>query len=170
MVASGSKTGYVVDIARNVGLEALQQGDVVVIAGVSQPVIGQIPVIDVRKASASYETGVAGIVDQAYVPERAAVRAASREEDYTDAGFVALSSEEGVAPGGYLSIVTLGAYRWVKADATYGAIQPGDLIVTSPTAGHAMVASDPKVGTLLGKALGSLSTGQGLIPLLVTLQ
>jgi len=59
-----------------------------------------------------------------------------------------------------------------KADARYGAIETGDLLTTSDTPGHAMKAGDPvqAFGAVVGKALGALSEGQGLIPILVSLQ
>jgi hypothetical protein len=66
----------------------------------------------------------------------------------------------------------------VKADATYGAIAIGDLLVTSATPGHAM-RSEPvniggaeihRPGTLIGKALEPLTAGQGEILVLRTLQ
>jgi hypothetical protein len=59
-----------------------------------------------------------------------------------------------------------------KADASYGAISVGDLLTTSPSAGHAMRAADSgqAFGAVIGKALGRLSAGQGMIPILVALQ
>jgi hypothetical protein len=61
---------------------------------------------------------------------------------------------------------------YCKVDATYGQIEVGDLLTTSPTAGHAMKADDPMqaFGAVLGKALRPLESGCGLIPILVTLQ
>jgi len=56
-----------------------------------------------------------------------------------------------------------------KASAENGSIHPGDLLVTSGTPGHAMRDDDPKVGTVLGKALESLASGTGLVKVLVTL-
>lgn len=58
------------------------------------------------------------------------------------------------------------------ADADHGAIEPGDLLTTSPTEGHAMKANDPlrAVGTTIGKALGGLAGGRGSIPVLVMLR
>jgi hypothetical protein len=58
-----------------------------------------------------------------------------------------------------------------KVDASFGAIDVGDLLTSSPTAGHAMRVSDRSqaVGALVGKALGPLASGCGLIPILVTL-
>lgn len=58
-----------------------------------------------------------------------------------------------------------------KVDATFGAIGVGDLLTSSPTPGHAMRAADASrsFGAVLGKALHPLASGQGLIPILVTL-
>ncbi|MGN9841287.1 hypothetical protein ACTMTI_24475 [Nonomuraea sp. H19] len=61
---------------------------------------------------------------------------------------------------------------YVHADATTGAIAIGDLLCSSPTPGHAMKAADPgrAFGAVIGKALGALREGQGMIPVLVSLQ
>lgn len=61
---------------------------------------------------------------------------------------------------------------YCKVDASAAPIEVGDLLTTSPTPGHAMKAQDPAkaFGALLGKALGALPDGQGLIPVLVALQ
>jgi hypothetical protein len=59
-----------------------------------------------------------------------------------------------------------------RVDASYGPIDVGDLLTTSPTEGHAMRASDPSrsFGATLGKALDCWSSGTGLVPILVALQ
>jgi hypothetical protein len=61
---------------------------------------------------------------------------------------------------------------YCKVDAQYAPIEIGDLLTTSPTLGHAMKADDPAMafGAVIGKALQSLSNGQGLIAIFVTLQ
>lgn len=61
---------------------------------------------------------------------------------------------------------------YCKVDASYGAIKVGDLLTTSATPGYAMKASDPlkAPGSVIGKALRSLATGQGLVPILIALQ
>jgi hypothetical protein len=61
---------------------------------------------------------------------------------------------------------------YCKADATYGPIEIGDMLTTSPTLGHAMKAADPykAFGAVIGKALRSLQSGQELIPILIALQ
>jgi hypothetical protein len=57
-------------------------------------------------------------------------------------------------------------------DATFGAIEIGDMLTTSSTVGHAMKAADPTkaFGAVIGKALGRLAEGRGLIPILAALQ
>jgi hypothetical protein len=61
---------------------------------------------------------------------------------------------------------------YCKADADDQPIEVGDLLTTSATVGHAMKATDPArtVGAIIGKALGGLRSGRGLVPVLVALQ
>jgi hypothetical protein len=61
---------------------------------------------------------------------------------------------------------------WCNAEADSGPIAVGDLLTTSATPGHAMRASDQgrAFGAVIGKALGSLESGRGLLPILVALQ
>ena len=55
-----------------------------------------------------------------------------------------------------------------KVDAGYGSIRPGDLLVTSPTPGHAMRAdADAAPGTVFAKALEPLEAGTAVIRALV---
>jgi hypothetical protein len=58
------------------------------------------------------------------------------------------------------------------ADARCGRIGVGDLLTTSSTSGHAMRATDTAkaFGAILGKSLGRLGEGCGLVPVLVALQ
>jgi hypothetical protein len=57
-------------------------------------------------------------------------------------------------------------------DADLGPVEPGDLLTSSPTLGHAMNAKDPakSFGAIVGKALALLRGGRGLLPILITLQ
>ena len=61
---------------------------------------------------------------------------------------------------------------YCKVDSRYAAIEVGDLLTTSPTAGHAMKALDREraFGAVIGKALRPLAEGQGLIPIFIALQ
>jgi hypothetical protein len=209
LVVLGSKVGYVADLMQNVDSAALEPGDVVTIAGDGPAVLGQIPVVTVRRANAAYDTGVVGVVDQAmYVPSpalraayeaqeharktalarRAEVEAAAAAQGVAPdlTGIIVppatISDREGnvdvdptateIAPNGYANVVTLGAYKGVKVDASFGAIQAGDLLTSSPHAGYAMRVSDraQSGGAVIGKALRPLDSGTGLIPVMVTLK
>jgi hypothetical protein len=172
ITAGGSKGGYVVEIAVNDGRESLELGDVVVITGAAEPILGSIPVPRVRKASETNSTAVIGVVDRQFVTPSKEVTSQETEADFAG-DFVDSTismAEGGIARGEYVGVVTLGSFRAIKVDASYGAIQPGDLLVSSDTPGHAMKATDPQVGTVIGKALGSLDSGTGVIPVLVALQ
>jgi hypothetical protein len=59
-----------------------------------------------------------------------------------------------------------------KVEAQSAPIEVGDLLTTSGTPGHAMKASDSQraSGAIIGKALRALSSGNGLIPILIALQ
>jgi hypothetical protein len=79
-------------------------------------------------------------------------------------------SQQGVMEGS--QHVALTGRVFVQADASHGAIRPGDLLTTSETPGHAMRVSDPARahGTVLGKAMTGLKEGTGLVLVLVALQ
>jgi len=68
--------------------------------------------------------------------------------------------------------VALSGRVYVRATASNGPIRPGDLLTTSSLAGHAMRATDSKRthGAVLGKAMSSLESGEGLVLVLVSLQ
>jgi hypothetical protein len=54
------------------------------------------------------------VVDQRYVP----AKAGDDPGEETTSGFVPLAADgAGVESGGYLSVVTHGAFRWVRVDA-----------------------------------------------------
>ena len=59
-----------------------------------------------------------------------------------------------------------------KVDASFGPVEIGDLLTTSPTPGHAMKVTDPfkAMGSVVGKALNSLASGQGYVDMLVMQQ
>src|SRR5262249_8261297 len=120
--------------------------------------------------------GTVVIVDPAE-PNR--VQAAHKAYDTRVAG--AVSAQPGLILGqggdSKAMVAQSGRVR-VKADATYGAIKIGDLLVTSPTEGTVMRSKPMRVGgqlmhrpgTLVGKALEALPNGKGEILVLLTLQ
>jgi hypothetical protein len=72
---------------------------------------------------------------------------------------------------GRLPVALMGKV-YCKVDARHSSIEIGDLLTTSSTKGYAMKAEDPMkaFGALIGKALGSIKEGLGMIPVLVALQ
>jgi hypothetical protein len=136
------------------GADCAEQFDVVE----SEPIEpGTVLVIDgdsrLRPCSQPYDRKVAGVVSGA--------------NGYTP-GIVL---DDNLAPNRRLPIALNGKV-YCKVDAGFSAIEVGDLLTTSPVAGHAMKATDPSqaFGSVIGKALRGLATGQGLIPVLVSLQ
>jgi len=76
-----------------------------------------------------------------------------------------------LADGTHPVALTGRVYCYVDADAN-GPVQPGDLLTTSDTPGHAMRvgAHAPAAGAILGKAMTTLESGRGLVLVLVSLQ
>ena len=107
------------------------------------------------------------------------VIAATQSYDSRIAGVISL--QPGLTLGeeaeGRVLVATTGRVR-VKVDATEGAIQIGDLLVTSNREGFAMKSLPVDVGgvrmhrpgTLIGKALEPLTSGTGQILVLLSLQ
>lgn len=107
------------------------------------------------------------------------LKLSTRAYDTQVAGIV--SGANGIEPG--ISLYQQGAIEggenvalsgrvYVQADASTGAIKPGDLLTTSATPGHAMKGADlsRSQGAILGKAMSALKDGQGMVLVLVTLQ
>jgi hypothetical protein len=78
--------------------------------------------------------------------------------------------QQGLLEGG--KNVALTGRVYVLADAKNGAINPGDLLTTSYSPGHAMRVTDHSraQGAILGKAMSELKQGKGMVLLLVSLQ
>jgi len=69
---TGTVTGPTGEPMQNVDGSQLETGDVVVVSGTSDALSGDAPVLSVRKATAAYDTGVAGVVERGlYVPDAA---------------------------------------------------------------------------------------------------
>jgi len=124
--------------------QALQPGDVLVIGDDGR----------LQRSVSEYDHRVAGVVASA--------------GDYKP-GIVLDSHPRST---GERAVVSLIGKVYCFADAAYGPIVPGDLLTTSNTPGHAMRAVDGhrSIGSIIGKALGPLGQGSGLIPMLVTLK
>lgn len=68
--------------------------------------------------------------------------------------------------------VALTGRVYCHVDASFGEIEPGDLITTSSTPGHGMKVGDhdQAQGAIIGKAMTGLKEGRGLVLVLVSLQ
>jgi hypothetical protein len=130
-----------------------------VIIGESEIVPGMVTAIDpdypgqLRLASQPYDRMVSGCISGA---------------GGLQAGLV---MHNGAQPEAHSYPVALSGRVYCLADASYGAIHPGDLLTTSATPGHAMLVQnyDQSQGAILGKAMSSLEEGLGLVLILVTL-
>lgn len=113
------------------------------------------------RSTEPYQSSVAGVYSSApgFVGGAAAEVEAS-----------AVAAENQAVEDGNVPLAVVGVVP-VKASAENGAIQPGDLLVTSGTPGHAMKADgDPPQGTVIGKALEKMDSETGVIKMLVILQ
>ena len=106
-----------------------------------------------RPSATAYDKRVAGVVSGAgeYKPGMVLDRKSGRD---------------GRAP------LALVGKVYCKVDARYSPIDVGDLLTTSDTPGYAMKVGNPwrAFGSVIGKALRPLASGQDLIPILVALQ
>lgn len=107
-----------------------------------------------RIASSAYDTRVAGIVSGA-----GGINSGMR------------MGQPGTAASGDHPVALTGRV-YCLCDASLGAIEPGDLLTSSDTPGHAMKVTEHarSQGAIIGKAMTSLKDGKGLVLVLVTLQ
>ena len=132
---------------------------------------------DISTSSAAVKPGMIVSIDPNAV---GMLRISDKAYDPAVAGVV--SGAGGVKPGmlmGQIGSVADGAHPvalsgrvYCLVDADYGAIKPGDLITTSNTPGHGMIATDHDRAraAVIGKAMSPLDEGKGLILVLVNLQ
>ncbi len=170
--------GAAMQVVQNGDRSALEQGDVVVIAGVGESPVAGVPLLHVRKADAANSRGVIGVVHATYSAAWLEDPAALDPTGATGRDAALPPTRPGpAAPGEYLLIVVRGPCL-VKVDASTAAIETGDLLAAAPLAGHAGRAAEINVdgvqlaapGTVLGKALAPLASGQTLLYVYVTLQ
>ncbi len=170
--ANYQTTGAMMQIVQNGGQEPLEPGDVAVFSGMGTPLeTGGPPMIQVTKAAAASSTAVAGVVLSRYN-----IAATTGEPEQLARSGEQVTLEGPVPPGGYLLLVVQGPAR-VKASAISGAIHPGDIVSSSSMTGHAARptplgaegTSAVLPGTILGKALEPLDSGDRLIYIYVTL-
>ena len=152
------------------GEDALSPGDLVAVAGVTEPLPGStVPMPLVRLADEVTYSGVIGIVKSRMVWETAPGKEAEGE--------MSMHSADGPAqPGEYVSLVVFGIAQ-VKVDPTIQ-ISPGDRLTASNQAGMARPLRSQEVNGMvivegapvIGIALSEPVADQSTIPVFVTLR
>lgn len=157
--AGTTESRIIVDVLQiNGGSDLSEQFDVLSDTDTIQP--GSVVSIDpsspgdLRISETAYDRRVAGIISGA-----GGVRPGM------------LMGQRGTEADGQHPVALTGRV-YCKVDASYGAIEPGDLLTTSGTPGHAMKVTDhaQATGAILGKAMSSLTSGRGEVLVLVSLQ
>jgi len=130
--------------------------------------LGGKHVYDIAEGIPARDCG-AGDVVVINADEDMSVVKSSRRFDSKVAGVISGNPKVYMGPGdGKMALALAGVVK-CKVSAENGAIEPGDLLVSSSTPGHAMSASARQVlpGMLVGKALEPLEKGRGEIFILV---
>jgi hypothetical protein len=178
---SDSNTGVSGESATGVGvhgkggrLAALFEGDVEVTGDLRLTNADCAEDFDVL-ACVAVEAGTVMVLD-----DEGALSVSSRPYDKRVAGVIsgagafrpAIVLDKQPQPRGLRQPLALVGKVYCRVDAGFGAIAVGDLLTTSATPGHAMLADDASkaFGAVIGKALRPLREGCGLIPILVALQ
>jgi hypothetical protein len=152
------------------GVDALSPGDLVSIAGVTEPLPGStVPIPLVHLADEATYSGVIGVVKSRMVWEAAPGKEAEGE--------MSMHSADGPAqPGEYASLIVFGIAQ-VKIDPTIQ-ISPGDRLTASDLAGIARPLRKQEVNGMvivegapvIGIALSEPVADQNTIPVFVTLR
>jgi len=143
--ADGSVSGGGADFAELIAVDPqsaqVKPGDVLIIS----------PTVDraVALASEPYSTAIAGVYS-------------------TEPGFIGGGGAEDTADN-LIPVAIVGIVP-VKVSAENGPIQRGDLLTSASLPGHAMKATEAIPGAILGKAMGELESGTGVILVLLLLK
>jgi hypothetical protein len=104
-----------------------------------------------EKSSRAYQSSVAGVYS-------------------TKPGFLGGGDGGRTERKGHVPLAVIGVVP-VRVNTENGPVRPGDLLTSSATPGQAMKAdAGAPQGTIVGKALGSLERGSGLVRILLVLQ
>jgi hypothetical protein len=168
LYVSGTCTGCTTAfVSQNGDTSPLEVGDVVAVSGIAPPLNGeQTPVLKVRRATANSE-GVLGVVRARAVVTATEAPVLSSKSEQMNTREIANITPGRVAPGDYLFVVVQGLVQ-VRVNASSGAIQVGDALVSSATAGAVQKQSpDSPSAPILGRALEPITSGTGLIWVLI---
>jgi hypothetical protein len=178
-MGGGGNKNFLIDTAGFVGIGTLNPQAKLDVNGTTRTQVLEITGADLAEkfpASEALEPGMVAAIDPTNPGKLCVARG---EYNRCVAGVV--SGANNFAAGAILGnlpghedapAVALSGRVYVWCDASLGAIEPGDLLTTSGTAGHAMKASDQgrSHGAVIGKAMERLESGRGLVLVLVNLQ
>ncbi|MBK7203602.1 hypothetical protein [Candidatus Amarolinea dominans] len=163
-------------VAQVSGAESLTAGDLVMAAGIADPLPGSTVHLPQVKRAASAPGGVIGVVEGRLALTSRPRPASALGESAAQAP--ELHRAEGPAqPGDYVALTVAGAAR-VKVSAADGPVTVGQRLTAADLAGHAralrtrtlegMIVSEG--APVIGTALEPLAAGEGLIWVLVNVQ
>ncbi len=163
VITGGVNPSHITDRFINGSGQRLRTGDVVKLKGTPisrfQGENNKVPVPEVTLADRENDSKVIGVVDSEAIPGPEVPDTRVGAEDPTF-----------IEDGGDLYVVILGNYAHCKVDATEAPIDVGDLLTSSNNPGHAKKAIEPKLGSIIGKALEPLEEGRGYIAVFVNIQ
>jgi len=144
VTADGSFTGSGADYAEWIRVEGdvstFEPGDVLVISATQDRTVA--------KSLHANDSSLAGVYS-------------------TAPGFVGGGSME--TQPGYIPVAMMGIVP-VKVTTANGPIHRGDLLTTSDIPGYAMLATNPQFGAVIGKAMGEIISGEGVIEVMLLLK
>ena len=159
----------------NLEVDGITETDVLVIMGGAD--LAE-PFVISSSGDTTIRPGMVMVIDEDHPGQ---LKASTEAYDRKVAGIV--SGANGLKPGMIMRAdgqpyvdgecnVALTGRVWCWCDASFGSIEPGDLLTTSSVAGHAMPVTefDRAHGSVIGKAMTSLNDGRGLVLVLVNLQ
>ncbi len=164
IVALGQVIGSSSILARNDDASGdIHQGDLVMLKGVDDLVLGSNPIVSVTKATGDVSN-----------PDGIIVGIADRNlSDYAIPGAPASSGTDMkvIAHGEYMNVITAGTFATLNVDASSGAIVAGDKLTLSNNPGYARKATSNDVGMpVIGVALDGVASGLGKVRVYIALK
>ena len=161
--------GSLMMVVQNNGSAELMKGDVVAFSGISDGKQTEgLPVVQVNRSNINNRSGAAGVVYGRF--HEALLNAPP--EGLSEAEMANLDLDVPIQPGDYLLLVVYGPAQ-VNVIPDSLTIQPGDLLVVGETPWQSDEFKsrliEAQTGSVIGKALESSTSEDGLIYVFVTL-
>jgi hypothetical protein len=166
----GAVTGYSALLADNASPQPLRRGDAVALLGVrdgpngaERLLVGPAQKGQVAIGIVDREVQVAGLI----LPGATVTANGTWQISGIDAGSI-VPVDVTADPGASLLVATSGPFGTASVSAGQGAIDIGTPLAVGDTPGRLVAAgASPAAGTILGYALGKVTSGTGLIPVLI---